>query len=67
MNEADYGDSVHVALDFIANLLQLDDPVHGRALNYEQLLLELNRPATFQSYIGAFGEPIHKAAGKPGR
>ena len=63
MNEADYGDSVHVALDFVANLLQLDDPVRGRALDYEQLLLELNRPATFQSYIGVFGQRRQRRGG----
>ncbi len=57
VNEEAFPDGVHVAVDFIANLLQIDEPVMGRGLNYEQLLIEINKPSSFASDIGVFGRP----------
>jgi len=57
VNEEAFPDGVHIAVDLIANLLQIDEPVVGRGLDYEQLLLEINRPSSFQADIGVFGRP----------
>ena len=57
VNEEAFPDGVHVAVDFIANLLQIDEPVIGRGLDYEQLLIEINKPSSFASDIGVFGRP----------
>jgi hypothetical protein len=57
VNEQAFPDGVHVAVDFIANLLQIDEPVFGRGLDYEKLLIEINKPSSFASDIGVFGRP----------
>jgi hypothetical protein len=57
VNEGAFTDGVHVAVDLIANLLQIDEPTMGRGLDYEQLLVEVNKPASFRSDIGVFGRP----------
>ena len=57
VNEQAYADAVHTAVDLVANLLQVDDPRKGRALSYEQLLMELNYPSSSSAYIGVFGDP----------
>jgi hypothetical protein len=57
VNEEAFPDGVHVAVDLIANLLQIDEPVMGRGLDYEQLLIEINKPSSFRSDIGVFGRP----------
>jgi hypothetical protein len=65
VNETDFADGVHVALDLISNLLQLDEPTRENPLDYQALLLELNRPAKFQAYIGVFGQPSRNPRRQP--
>ncbi len=64
INETDFADGVHVALDLISNLLQLDEPMRENPLDYQPLLIELNRPAAFQAYIGVFGQPVGNPPGQ---
>lgn len=57
VNETAFLDSVHQMLALVHGLLQLGKGEAAQPVGYEPILLAESHPASFQSYIGVFGQP----------
>lgn len=69
VNETAFYDSVQQGMELVNYLLQNKHWDGSEPPDYETILRAMSRPASFQAYIGAFGEPkparapLRKAAG----
>lgn len=57
VNETAFDDSVQQGMELVRALLQHKRPVKEDPPDYDQILEEQSRPASFQAYIGVFGKP----------
>ncbi len=57
VNETAFLDANHQMLALVRALLQIGVPEKDEPLGYDGILLRQSRPASFQAYIGVFGEP----------
>lgn len=68
VNETAFLDANHQMLALLRTLLQLDVPEKDEPIPYRDILLRQSRPASFQAYIGVFGDPSGaRAAIRKGR